>query len=263
GYEKMRAGGLKRSAPCADEPRRPSLLASRDMRNEAGGLKRSRRVLMNHVSVLAGLGYEKDEAGGLKRSRAHCADVVATFGLEPKHGEGDGAAQHMDLDWQQLPIGAGIFLVSLGGHASLPALYREMRQPEQFDAVMDVSFGLMAAIYAVIGGTGYAYFGEATEVLITSNLWSAWSEHDWGSYVSKCITGLVAFTSYSTIGPCVMLLAPTEPSRAEADEPTLGTCNRPGWCKAFITTMMRTAVFILLQTGCTFISYGTPHIKRK
>ena len=58
------------------------------------------------------------------------------------------------LDVQKLPLAVGIFIVSLAGHASLPAMRGAMKDPSQFGAVLNVSFAFMLFIYAAMACAG-------------------------------------------------------------------------------------------------------------
>jgi len=40
-------------------------------------------------------------------------------------------------------LSTGIFMVSFAGHAALPQVYREMKKPEEFNRMLDVSFIIM------------------------------------------------------------------------------------------------------------------------
>ncbi|CAI5957170.1 unnamed protein product [Closterium sp. NIES-64] len=106
------------------------------------------------------------------------------------------AHHHSTVSWSHLPMAAGIFMVSLSGHAGLPSLRRSMRTPEHFDQCIIVTFSsmfllpppcssceptAMLLLYATMGGFAYLYFGDSVRVLVTASLAdaraAAWSHH--------------------------------------------------------------------------------------
>ncbi|CAI5972794.1 unnamed protein product [Closterium sp. NIES-65] len=80
------------------------------------------------------------------------------------------AHHHSTVSWSHLPMAAGIFMVSLSGHAGLPSLRRSMRTPEHFDQCIIVTFSSMFLLYATMGGFAYLYFGDSVRVLVTASL---------------------------------------------------------------------------------------------
>eukprot|EP00850_Spirogloea_muscicola_P001561 SM000006S19326 [mRNA] locus=s6:2563:5686:- [translate_table: standard] len=111
-------------------------------------------------------------ASGVLGSCLITAVVVAAYAVDPHQRQVDGEACHVhhSLDLPNLPISAGIFIISLSGHAGLPSLRRSMKQPEKFERCINVSFAAMLFLYAVMGGFAYLYFGDGTQVLVTANL---------------------------------------------------------------------------------------------
>ncbi|CAI6004219.1 unnamed protein product [Closterium sp. NIES-64] len=91
------------------------------------------------------------------------------------------AHHHSTVSWSHLPMAAGIFMVSLSGHAGLPSLRRSMRTPQHFDQCIIVTFSSMFLLYATMGGFAYLYFGDSVRVLVTASLAdaraAAWSHH--------------------------------------------------------------------------------------
>ena len=78
--------------------------------------------------------------------------------------------QYSTVDAAGMPVSLGIFMVSLAGHACLPSIYAQMRNPEDFDTMLDYSFAVMLTVYTTIAVAGYLSFGGDAAVLVTDNL---------------------------------------------------------------------------------------------
>ena len=64
----------------------------------------------------------------------------------------------------------GIYVVSLAGHACLPAIYAQTEKPEKFEQILDLSFFAMYILYVMVAVFGYLTYGNQTQVIVTSNL---------------------------------------------------------------------------------------------
>ncbi|CAI5513865.1 unnamed protein product [Closterium sp. Naga37s-1] len=114
---------------------------------------------------------------------------------------------HSTVSWSHLPMAAGIFMVSLSGHAGLPSLRRSMRTPQHFDQCIIVTFSSMFLLYATMGGFAYLYFGDSVRVLVTASLDDAGAAAgiillQWGSVsvsLSALLSLLVAASVFTTI----------------------------------------------------------------
>lgn len=69
-----------------------------------------------------------------------------------------------------LPMATSTMLAGLSGHVSLPPMFSAMQTPEDFSRTLGASFGIMFGIYALVGLCGYALFGDASSVLITTDM---------------------------------------------------------------------------------------------
>lgn len=137
------------------------------------------------------------------------AVVVVAYLLDPRSAlvPAPHAHEHRAVDLKHLPLAAGIFIVSLSGHAGLPSLRRSMARPENFEKCINITFSCMFLLYAAMGGVAYAYFGESLQVLVTGSLNSGSSVAGvlllragaWSLSLSQALTVLVALSVYSTI----------------------------------------------------------------
>ncbi|XP_024402559.1 amino acid transporter AVT1B [Physcomitrium patens] len=122
---------------------------------------------------------------------------------------------HESVNWEHLPIGAGILVVSLSGHAGLPSMRRSMKNPQNFEHCLNVAFTLMFLLYATMGSISYFYFGGALKVLVTANLNEAsgvtgfvlLSLGKLRITINEAVTVLVAMSAYSTIPALIYVIA--------------------------------------------------------
>ncbi|ORY26805.1 transmembrane amino acid transporter protein-domain-containing protein [Naematelia encephala] len=66
--------------------------------------------------------------------------------------------------------GIGLILAGFGGHACMPNLVKDMRNPEHFDGIIDIAFVTATAISFVAGAAGYLMIGNTVSDEITRDL---------------------------------------------------------------------------------------------
>jgi len=66
------------------------------------------------------------------------------------------------FDFGNVPISYGLTLFCLAGHVVFPSIKATMRQPKQFDAMINVSFLIIGVLYLALAILGYLAFGAAT-----------------------------------------------------------------------------------------------------
>ncbi|CAI5515083.1 unnamed protein product [Closterium sp. Naga37s-1] len=151
---------------------------------------------------------------GVASSTLLCSVMLGTWASDPSSAAlpEPRAHHHSTVSWSHLPMAAGIFMVSLSGHAGLPSLRRSMRTPQHFDQCIIVTFSSMFLLmqtpqhfegiikvtfsatggltvaclnsftqssntrstsYATMGGFAYLYFGDSVRVLVTASLGDA------------------------------------------------------------------------------------------
>ncbi|OSD03515.1 hypothetical protein PYCCODRAFT_1388448 [Trametes coccinea BRFM310] len=62
---------------------------------------------------------------------------------------------------QELGIAFGLFMAGFSGHAVIPTLARDMRDPTRFDEMINWAFVIATGTYAVLGVAGYVMFGNS------------------------------------------------------------------------------------------------------
>ncbi|KAI9062988.1 hypothetical protein FKP32DRAFT_1628555 [Trametes sanguinea] len=62
---------------------------------------------------------------------------------------------------QEIGIAFGLFMAGFSGHAVIPTLARDMRDPTRFDEMINWAFVIATGTYAVLGVAGYVMFGNS------------------------------------------------------------------------------------------------------
>ena len=172
-------------------------------------------ILMDDFRILSYLGWL-----GLVCCALMSSLIVGCSVLDPARADTCAGGLGVD-DLGQCPAGhhgvklgvavsTGIFAMSLSGHAALPAIRQSMAEPKKFNWVVAMAFSAMFVTYAVIGGAGYAYFGDAASPLITHDI----SLHSvlagrpllgHSFTLDMLLNALVCLNAYTTIAPVVMV----------------------------------------------------------
>ncbi|KAG6901856.1 hypothetical protein C0995_007242 [Termitomyces sp. Mi166 len=61
---------------------------------------------------------------------------------------------------QNLGLAFGLFMAGFSGHAVIPSLARDMKDPSQFDRMINWAFFVATMLYTLIGYAGYRMFGN-------------------------------------------------------------------------------------------------------
>ncbi|KAI9301625.1 transmembrane amino acid transporter protein-domain-containing protein [Cunninghamella echinulata] len=69
-----------------------------------------------------------------------------------------------------IPLSFGILMAGYSGHAVFPAIYRDMKDPKQYDRMVDVTYVITFLLYSITATVGYLMFGLDTMQEITKNL---------------------------------------------------------------------------------------------
>lgn len=98
-------------------------------------------------------------------------------------------------------VALGIFILSMAGHAALPGVYSQMKRPQDFNRMLDMSFFAIFLVYAVVALSGYWTYGENAQVVVTDNL------KEWpGGFAFYLVTVFVCMQIWSCISGCVQIL---------------------------------------------------------
>ena len=81
-----------------------------------------------------------------------------------------GLADTSVLHASTLPVSFGLLAFVFAGHAVFPAIYASMETPEEYEPMLDATYAIVFATCLVIGGAGYALYGDAVRDEVTLNL---------------------------------------------------------------------------------------------
>ncbi|KAL7468544.1 hypothetical protein ACHAXS_008763 [Conticribra weissflogii] len=93
-----------------------------------------------------------------------------------------------------LPLALGIVAYCFSGHAIVPSIYSSMARPQDFERMIDVTYGMVLACCLLVGISGYYMFGNDVEDQITLSLENQ-SEH--GNTLMTMLTWLMILTAMS------------------------------------------------------------------
>eukprot|EP00736_Rhodelphis_marinus_P000241 Rmarinus@m.18951 len=127
--------------------------------------------------------------------------VVAVVGIF----SGDAQVVHhqkYDIYSHGIALSAGIYMLSLGGHSCLPALYNSVAQPKKFPMVLLSSFAFMFVFYSLMAIAGYLTYGEDSKVSITDNI----AEYP-GGWVNTVVSIVIAVAIYTKVSPILSVVA--------------------------------------------------------
>ncbi|KAJ7597211.1 transmembrane amino acid transporter protein-domain-containing protein [Mycena floridula] len=72
--------------------------------------------------------------------------------------------------FRSLGLSFGLFMAGYSGHAILPSLARDMKDPSQFNKMIEWAFIVATFVYALIGFAGYLMFGDEVSDEISIDL---------------------------------------------------------------------------------------------
>ena len=95
-------------------------------------------------------------------------ELVAVGGF-PQHippGLDSTAVVHLAT----LPVSVGLLSFVFGGHAVFPAIYTSMKNPEEFEGMLDKAYVIVGLTCMGMGSAGYVLYGDAVKDQVTLNL---------------------------------------------------------------------------------------------
>ena len=99
--------------------------------------------------------------------------VIITDGLVKRHAPGslwEPGATVVAVQWKRIPIAFGLIMAGFSSHPVIPSLYRDMRDPSQFDKMLDWAYLTTAAMYLLMAAVGYLMFGSSVSDEVTRDL---------------------------------------------------------------------------------------------
>ncbi|KAG8986496.1 hypothetical protein FRB94_014061 [Tulasnella sp. JGI-2019a] len=69
-----------------------------------------------------------------------------------------------------VPISFGLFMAGFSGHAVVPSIVRDMKDPRQYKAMINWAFFIATCVYVLIGAAGYRMFGNGVSEEISQDM---------------------------------------------------------------------------------------------
>ncbi|KAJ3316000.1 hypothetical protein HDV04_000208 [Boothiomyces sp. JEL0838] len=133
-------------------------------------------AMVNLVGILSFDGLTKKESPG---SILQSADISANPPL-----------------YAPIPLSFGLLMAGFCGHSVFPQIYHDMKQPEKYPKLLNLSYLIVVLIYGFVGVVGYMMFGSNTKDEITKNIPLV---PEYNKILTNLMIGLVAtnaFTKY-------------------------------------------------------------------
>ncbi|CAG8768763.1 45411_t:CDS:2 [Gigaspora margarita] len=73
-------------------------------------------------------------------------------------------------NWGTVPISFGLIMAGFTGHAVFPTVYRDMKRPDQYPKMVNITYELTTVVYFLMAACGYLMFGNETRQEITQNI---------------------------------------------------------------------------------------------
>ncbi|KAL7532872.1 hypothetical protein ACHAXR_004904 [Thalassiosira sp. AJA248-18] len=85
-------------------------------------------------------------------------------------GEAGSERDHKLYSTGGLPLALGIVAYCFSGHAIVPSIYQSMRRPQEFERMIDLTYGVVLLSCLLVAVSGYYMFGDDVEDQITLSL---------------------------------------------------------------------------------------------
>ncbi|SCV70229.1 BQ2448_1623 [Microbotryum intermedium] len=72
--------------------------------------------------------------------------------------------------WMRLPLSFGLLMSGFAGHAVIPSLYRDMKNPNQFNSMINIAYVIAFSISMLFGTLGYIMYGNNVSSEVTRDL---------------------------------------------------------------------------------------------
>jgi len=76
----------------------------------------------------------------------------------------------LPVNYMRIPLAIGIIMAGFSGHSVFPTIYHNMREPEKFNKMVNITYCFTFVLYLLVAAAGYAMFGEKTLPEITQNI---------------------------------------------------------------------------------------------
>ncbi|GAA6019651.1 hypothetical protein JCM10207_006958 [Rhodosporidiobolus poonsookiae] len=129
--------------------------------------------------------------------------------------------------WGRMPLSFGLFMSGFSGHAVVPSLYRDMKNPRHFPSMAAVAFTVAFVVSLIFGVLGYLMFGNGVSAEITRDLAATADYPVWLNKLAVWMVALNPLVKYAIANkPLVQTfehligLHPTPPPPPPVSEPS-------------------------------------------
>ncbi|KAI8641234.1 transmembrane amino acid transporter protein-domain-containing protein [Parasitella parasitica] len=142
-----------------------------------------------------------------------------------------------------LPLSFGLMMAGFAGHAVFPAIYRDMENPKQYEAMVDITYIITVGVYITMAIAGYTMFGLETMQEITQNLASTPGYSKW---VNRLAIWLIVLTPIAKYGLMMNPVSITYELWITSYANVEAWCKYHNWRRQFITGLGRVMASLMV-----------------
>ncbi|GAA5896104.1 Avt1p [Sporobolomyces salmoneus] len=178
-------------------------------------------------------------------------------------------------NWKKLPICFGLMMSGFSGHAVVPSLYRDMKNPQHFSSMINVAYIIAFSVSIIFAILGYLMFGNGVSSEITKDL-SRTSGYPvaltkvavWMVAINPLVKYAVAnkplVTTFEHLIGLHPQVPPQPPSLAAARKPSSSSLSvRPGLTSAISTTSSSRSELLSARPSRSSLSLASHHQKER
>ncbi|KAL9181837.1 hypothetical protein ACHAXT_012180 [Thalassiosira profunda] len=98
------------------------------------------------------------------------AVVLSALVMFSTVGDAGGEREYKLYSTNGLPLAMGIVAYCFSGHAIVPSIYQSMQRPQDFERMIDLTYGVVLVSCLLVASSGYFMFGDDVEDQITLSL---------------------------------------------------------------------------------------------
>ncbi|ORY78078.1 transmembrane amino acid transporter protein-domain-containing protein [Leucosporidium creatinivorum] len=99
--------------------------------------------------------------------------------------------------WMRLPLSFGLLMSGFSGHAVIPSLLRDMKNPRQFSSMINVAYIIAFTVSMLFGALGYVMFGDFVSSEVTRDLIKTKGNPAWLNKIAVWMVALNPVVKYA------------------------------------------------------------------
>ena len=96
-------------------------------------------------------------------------------------------------------LSAGLMMSGFSGHSVMPSLAREMRNPQEFNRMVDYAYVAAGSMYLIVGLIGYLMFGDDVSQEITQDLLRT---PGYPPFINRCMIWMIGINPVAKFALC-------------------------------------------------------------